>query len=284
MTAMKLLGGLLVLIGVSPVMYLAWSAAGDRSARSIEISENIRYERVVVDDAVVHWVTIELIDNVLGQCLQPVVSRPAADGTIAADVATGFVSATGVDVAVNVAFFYPFVEYPHWSSYPAVGEEVTAIGQVVDDGVVHGLASERDEYLVFWPGGGSVGSLPADLTPGMWAKPGKRRMVADGKVVIDDVEKYPRTVAGIDHDRALLHLVVVDGKQPGYSFGLSLAGLGAEMVERGVDDALEFDGGGSATMAATIEGEVTLLSRPSHTRLPGRQRPVATFLGFSDDC
>lgn len=274
-----------MVVGAAPGLYLGLSSSGDRSQRWLELSRHVDYDRFVLDDAVVHWVTVEVGGPDFGTCLVPVMSRPADDGTIAADVVTGFVDATGATVAVNVAYFYPFIEYPHWSTYPTVGEEVTAIGLVLDDGVVHGRALDAEQYLILSAdGAGSVGPFPTEPRPGMWAEPGRLLVVDDGQVVVDDDKRYPRTVVGVDRDGGLLHLVVVDGKQPGYSTGLPLAAVGRAMVERGVDQALEFDGGGSASLAATVDGEPVLLNRPSHTRIPGRQRAVATFLGFTDRC
>ncbi len=49
----------------------------------------------------------------------------------------------------------------------------------------------------------------------------------------------------------------------------------------GAHDAIELDGGGSATLAGRDAQErPCLLSRPVHTKIPGRQRPVANHLGL----
>ena len=75
-------------------------------------------------------------------------------------------------------------------------------------------------------------------------------------------------------------VVLVDGRQHGYSEGVTLPELSALLVELGVHDAIELDGGGSATLVAADEdGEPRVLNSPIHSRIPGRERPVANHLG-----
>jgi hypothetical protein len=72
------------------------------------------------------------------------------------------------------------------------------------------------------------------------------------------IARNPRTMAGVTSDGDLL-LVTVDGRQPGYSVGLSFAEEGRLMRALGAAQALNLDGGGSTTMA--LDG--TVLGRPS---------------------
>ena len=49
-------------------------------------------------------------------------------------------------------------------------------------------------------------------------------------------------------------------------------------------DAIELDGGGSATLVTEGEdGQPEVLSSPIHQRIPGRERPVANHLGVRVD-
>jgi hypothetical protein len=75
-----------------------------------------------------------------------------------------------------------------------------------------------------------------------------------------------------------LWLVVVDGRQPGYSEGVSHDELVALFQQLGAADAMSLDGGGSATMVARGRFGPQLLNRPIHTGVPGRERPVANHL------
>jgi exopolysaccharide biosynthesis protein len=72
------------------------------------------------------------------------------------------------------------------------------------------------------------------------------------------IARNPRTMAGVTGDGDLL-LVTVDGRQPGYSVGLSFTEEARLMRAVGSVQAVNLDGGGSTTMV--VDG--TLLGRPS---------------------
>jgi Phosphodiester glycosidase len=89
----------------------------------------------------------------------------------------------------------------------------------------------------------------------------------------------PRTAIGISADQRTAYLVVADGRQAGYSMGASLPELVTLFQELGASNAINLDGGGSAAMSmAQSDGSAKLLSRPIHTGVPGRERPVANHL------
>jgi exopolysaccharide biosynthesis protein len=68
-----------------------------------------------------------------------------------------------------------------------------------------------------------------------------------------------------------LLLVAVDGRQPGYSVGMSLPEMRALFRELGAVEALNLDGGGST--ALVVRGRA--VNRPSDA---GGERPVANAL------
>ncbi|MEU4347884.1 phosphodiester glycosidase family protein [Streptomyces sp. NPDC023838] len=69
----------------------------------------------------------------------------------------------------------------------------------------------------------------------------------------------PRSMMGVD-DRGRLMLAVVDGRQAGYSEGLSIARTAELMRQLGAREALNLDGGGSSVMATAADG---VINRPS---------------------
>ena len=71
-------------------------------------------------------------------------------------------------------------------------------------------------------------------------------------------QRQPRTAVGITGDGTLL-LVVVDGRQPGYSAGMTLRELSTFMLSLGARNAMNLDGGGSSVM--WVNGLV--VNRPS---------------------
>jgi len=104
-------------------------------------------------------------------------------------------------------------------------------------------------------------------------------IVRDGQPVFRALESFtsnqlslrnPRTAVGQREDGSIV-LVAVDGRQPGYSTGLTNFELAQTMVRLGAVTASALDAGGSTTMA--FDGE--LLNTPSD---PAGERPVADGL------
>jgi hypothetical protein len=87
-------------------------------------------------------------------------------------------------------------------------------------------------------------------------------------------QRHPRTAIGWTADRRRLFIIVVDGRQPPYSDGMSLPELIWAFRRLGAADALNFDGGGST--AVVIGG--TLANRPSDG---AGERAVANALALA---
>jgi hypothetical protein len=108
---------------------------------------------------------------------------------------------------------------------------------------------------------------------------GGPQIVRDGKAVFRAGELFtpsqiapraPRSAVGQLADGRIV-LVAVDGRQLGYSIGMTNFELAQALVRLGAVTAMAFDSGGSVTMA--FDG--TLLNRPSEP-----ERPIATALVF----
>lgn len=94
--------------------------------------------------------------------------------------------------------------------------------------------------------------------------------------------RHPRTIVGQTADGDTL-LVTVDGRQPGYSEGMSLAEAADLMVRLGAVEAINLDGGGSTTFVT--DGRVVnrtsdrLVRRDGQERLTALARPGESVLG-----
>jgi hypothetical protein len=102
-------------------------------------------------------------------------------------------------------------------------------------------------------------------------------LLQDGETVVGPCSaalcrRHPRTGVGVRADGRLL-LVVVDGRQPGYSVGMTLVEFAELFRWLGAVDALNLDGGGSSTMV--VRGRVR--NRPCCDR-SGERRVVNAFL------
>ncbi|NUN07844.1 MAG: DUF4623 domain-containing protein [Ignavibacteriaceae bacterium] len=84
---------------------------------------------------------------------------------------------------------------------------------------------------------------------------GSPRMITNGVINSGiDPNVHPRTAVGLNQDSTRFYLVTVDGRQAGFSVGMSLPQMAAYMLSIGCYQALNLDGGGSTTMV--IRGKV----------------------------
>ncbi len=158
------------------------------------------------------------------------------------------------------------------------GGSANICGWVVDQGDERSPA--KSGFWSFWmdeQGQPHIGNISA-------AQPGPRLAVAgfsgllkDGVVLSRPNETlHPRTALGTDKSARMLTLVVVDGRQKGYSEGMSDYELAKLMRELGCHDALNLDGGGSSVMVLRdANGLSVIVNRPSG----GEPRPVPVLLG-----
>jgi hypothetical protein len=121
---------------------------------------------------------------------------------------------------------------------------------------------------------------------------GGRPMLLRDSVVVPEVEtegqasfraRNPRTAAGIANRGRRLILVVVDGRQKGYSDGMTLTELASLMLSLGARDAINLDGGGSSTLvyADSAAKAMRVANRPSD---PTGERPVGDALAVVRSC
>lgn len=135
-----------------------------------------------------------------------------------------------------------------------------------DDGARDGLAFYRDGSVrVYDETATSAVDLLAD---GVWNTLSFGPAIVEDGGVVDGIESVevdtnfgnhsiqgdqPRTAVGVIGDNHLV-FVVVDGRSPGYSEGVTLAELADIMISLGSTTAYNLDGGGSSTMV--FDGDV----------------------------
>jgi hypothetical protein len=113
-----------------------------------------------------------------------------------------------------------------------------------------------------------------------------QQVVTDGQNTGVNLDRAPRTAAGIDAAGKRLVLLVADGRRPDFSGGLTFLELGDEMIRLGCRDALSLDGGGSSTLVIRSPRTHTwnVINRPSDGHdllIPlSIERAVANVLGI----
>lgn len=112
---------------------------------------------------------------------------------------------------------------------------------------------------------------------------GDRMVVVDGKVVKNLAAQVPnpRTAIGLNRNGRWLTLMVVDGRQPGYSEGVTFPELAELLISYGVHTGANMDGGGSSAMVIRgSDGKARVLNSPIEMNKPGKERPVGNHLGL----
>lgn len=164
------------------------------------------------------------------------------------------------------------------------GLPVEAAGLVVAGGKVRSPAHER--FCAFWidaDGKAHVGHL-ADASQAREGVAGFLQLLAAGtnlRVPRPDEPIHPRTALGLDATGRRLTLVVVDGRQEGYSMGMTYPELGEYMKSLGCHDAVNLDGGGSSVMILSgADGSRRIVNDPSTKDKDGRSvaRPIPVAL------
>ena len=129
-----------------------------------------------------------------------------------------------------------------------------------------------------------IDTVPADARQIVGGNP---LLVRDGKPVAPAGVAAPRTALGLDKEGKRLTILVVDGRRPDYSAGLTLPQLAAEMARLDCWTALNLDGGGSTTlvMRDPATGKRHIINRPSDGHdlplSPSLERAVCNVLGIT---
>jgi hypothetical protein len=182
-----------------------------------------------------------------------------------------FLQSTGAQVAINANFFSDVAATP--SPEDLIGLAVSN-GTVVapqtfgSDDAAASLVITKTNAATISP----AGATPIDLSHVFNAVSGNQ-IVADGLDTSattptgaphDPFGLDPRTGIGLSEDGRFLYLIAIDGRQPGYSVGVTTSDEAALMIDLGIFDGLNLDGGGStALVQAGPGGSPDLIDSPS---------------------
>ncbi len=146
-----------------------------------------------------------------------------------------------------------------WMGHPRIEADTALVtGWLVPRARADGATEALGGFPLLLDGGERVGDLEVVARPAFAAG------------------RHPRTAVGFDPDRDVLWVVVVDGRQPDHSAGMTLPELASLLEALGAREALNLDGGGSSVMV--LRG--VPVSRPSD---PEGERAVANALAIRRD-
>ena len=280
---LKLLASVFVLLVVGIACALL-STSSAESARSTEqLYKGVTYIKEVRTDPrdmVIHILKI----NVARGGIRPLVTppdRPKSDQPYNARTTSEFAKKFKLQLAINGGGFRPWYDYKLFY-FPHSGDKVSPLGTTISENFSFN-ASEDQELPLLMFGGTRPVEIGYIASKAEYAVSGTRLLVDNGEITegLDSRKLAPRTTAGVDKKGQTLIIVIVDGRQSGYSKGITLKEIAQILLENGAERALELDGGGSSTLVLNRDGNPVVLNSPVHRGIPGIERPVATHIGFS---
>lgn len=216
--------------------------------------------------------------------LKGLVTPPSdASGLVCTRKTSKFLEEFGLQLAINGDGFSYLDqdEYDPQQYCPNGGEPVKVNSYAASRGTVYSqqwagrpvmYINKNNEVSFNVPKGAIFNALSGD------------RMLVDKGARVADLESQsvePRTAAGLNQNGRWLFLVVVDGRQPGYSEGITFPQLADFLISLGAYTGLNLDGGGSsAIVIESVLGGSFVLNSPIEGNLPGNESAVANHLGF----
>jgi hypothetical protein len=204
---------------------------------------------------------------------------------VPAQTVSQFLDQYHLQLAINADFFLPWHDSAPWDYYPHVSDPVSTHGLAASEGKIltSGYGTPYDTLYINADNTVSFDQPHGDVYNAVSGLP---FLVLDGKSIVEGTDAYavevnPRTAVGVDQSGRIMIVLLVDGRQPNYSEGVTMGELSALMLEFGAYQAINLDGGGSTTLVTqNADGTAQVLNSPIHTRIPGRERPTANQLGI----
>ena len=198
-----------------------------------------------------------------------------------ASTTSAFLQKYGLQAAINANFFSPCCN--------AANEDKTVLGLAVSDGntvtASDGTPGQNASLLIDQKNHASITETTdtSDISNVFNAVTGSGIIVQDGLNVGadtpfgDGADPNPRTSVGLSQDGRFLYVVVIDGRQPGYSVGTTSTETAEIMLAFGAYTAINLDGGGSTDLVEDNgHGGATIVNKPSG----GAERFDANQLGI----
>ena len=243
--------------------------------------QGIGYQRLVRRSPralVIHLVTVDLRTAGLSFLVTP--GEAGKELPLAARTSSKFLKEFDLQLVINGDGFQPWRSGTIFNEYPRQGDPVAPIGLAASRGQIYAQPSDNEPVLYISRTNQARFNTPIGRVYN--AISGNRMLLERGELAVDLVsDPEPRTAVGLDQRSRRLILVVVDGRQPGYSEGMTLDELAQLLLEAGAFNAMNMDGGGSSTLVVEgLFGQAQVLNSPVNRQVPGRERPVGNHLGI----
>jgi GH25 family lysozyme M1 (1,4-beta-N-acetylmuramidase)/uncharacterized protein YraI len=236
-----------------------------------------RKELVAPRNLVIHVLAIDLQAAKIEFLVTPAAH---AGGILCTSTTSQFAATHGTHIAINGDGFSYLQPTPDAEKYcPGGSDPVQTNGFAASQGRIYSTRKGPTLYISQFNEvtfGREKGRIHNAIS-------GDRMVLAEGKSIptLPINGLHPRTAIGLTRNGRTLFLMVVDGRQSGYSDGVDLAELAKHLISFGAYTGINMDGGGSSTMAIrTLGGKQLVLNSPIDSNVAGKERGVANHLGL----
>jgi hypothetical protein len=227
---------------------------------------------------VIHRITVDLRAEGLHFLVTP--GETGQELPLEARTTSQFLEEFELQIAVNGDGFNPWRSNGVLDYYPRPGDGVSPAGLAASRGQVYSTGSSQLPTLyISHNNRAGFNNPPGKLYN---AISGTEMLVRNGKAIAGlGGEPEPRTALALDRRNRSLLIIVVDGRQPDYSQGATLAELAEIILDYHGYNGMNMDGGGSSALVIEEpDGSPKLLNIPIDNQVPGRERPVGNHLGI----
>ena len=276
--------GILLLVFVSLSCSLSTGIYPSQPESTQETLFNgIKYKRNVTKSPrpmVIHIVTVNLKEPGLEVLVTPPKDKDAKK-PLSARTTSEFLTDFQLQMAINGDGFTPWHDWGPLGYFPHPGDLVKPNGFAVSRGIRYTPERDQENTLyIYATGRASINSLTGKVYN---AISGDKLLMRSGEILpgLSDLSPQPRTAIGLNRAGTQMIIVIVDGRQSGYSEGATLKELANILLNQNAFNALNMDGGGSSTLViADKNGNPVVLNSPIHNGNPGALRPVGNHIGF----
>ncbi|HEX2905849.1 MAG TPA: phosphodiester glycosidase family protein [Phototrophicaceae bacterium] len=285
LTGNSLLLGIIAIFLGSSVVYQFWYTHRPVPTASQQtLFEGVTYKRdvrTVPRPLVIHVIEIDLTNDGVHFFVTP--GAIGQEHPLQARTTSQFLQEFDLQIAINGDFFVPWWSNGIFNYYPHDGDPVSISGLASSEGITYSPNAANHPTLFISQQ--NEAQFTATDSAVFNAISGNLIFIESGKPIIPGGDYHrdlhPRTAIALNQDGTKLLLIVVDGRQPNYSEGVSMFELAEIALGYNGYTALNLDGGGSTTLVMEGEnGQPILLNSPIDQRIPGRERPVANHLGL----
>ena len=277
----RLLLTLVILFGLPGAVYFWYYHRPQPANETRNLFEGVTYRRESRKSPrpiVLHLATVDL--HAPGLRFVTTAAKTDDELPFKGQLTTGFLKENKLSLAVNGDFFHPWQSDNFWDYYPHIGDPVDVNGVAASEGKVYSSPKDISVRATLYLSEDNHASLTRPKK--IYTAIGGHRLLRAGKYKWWETPAlHPRTAVGIDKTGRYLYILIVDGRQPNYSEGLTPKETADLLMEFGAWDGVNLDGGGSTTMViAGKDGEPVILNSPIDQHIPGRERPVANHFGL----